>query len=207
MRKRAYAVSRSMTWAQTAKLYLATFDDAQKDGHHTTAANDSPHHPGLISDGGDHRHVQPMMLASSVGWNGVVGNIKDLKKGTSHAEQFQVAPQERRSMPAIKTGHFLSMCDSTGLMQHAVYSVPDRAHGYCVDDNARALLLACALDNAHEPLLPAAQTTRFAAFVQHAWNPDTQQFRNFMSYDRRWLDPGVRRQPRTNALGFRHMRR
>ena len=189
MRKRAYAVSRTMTWAQTAKLYLATFDDAREDGHHTTAANDSPHHPGPSPDGGGHRHVQPILMASRAGQNGVVGNIKEPKSSTSHTEQFQIAPQERRAMPAIKTGHFLSMCDSTGLMQHAVYSVPDRAHGYCVDDNGRALLLACALDQAHEPLLPAAQTTRFAAFVQHAWNPDTQRFRNFMSYDRRWLEP------------------
>ncbi len=48
--------------------------------------------------------------------------------------------------PDMKLGHFLSMCDDTGLFQHAVHSVPDRAHGYCVDDNARALLLACALN-------------------------------------------------------------
>ena len=31
-------------------------------------------------------------------------------------------------------------------------------------------------------------TTRFAAFIQHAWNPDKGRFRNFMSYDRRWLE-------------------
>src|SRR5438046_950440 len=55
--------------------------------------------------------------------------------------------------PAMQTGHFLSMCDDTGLFQHAVHSVPDRAHGYCVDDNARALLLACALNNPGEKRL------------------------------------------------------
>ena len=48
--------------------------------------------------------------------------------------------------PDMQIGHFLSMCDDTGLFQHAVHSVPDRSHGYCVDDNARALLLACALN-------------------------------------------------------------
>ncbi|MDQ0392860.1 glycosyltransferase family 4 protein [Labrys monachus] len=90
--------------------------------------------------------------------------------------------------PAMQTDHFLSMCDDTGLFQHAVHSVPDRSHGYCVDDNARALLVACALNNAGEQSLPEPLTARFAAFVQHAWNPDTARFRNFMSFDRRWLE-------------------
>jgi glycosyltransferase involved in cell wall biosynthesis len=91
-------------------------------------------------------------------------------------------------IPAMQTGHFLSMCDDTGLFQHAVYSVPDRSHGYCVDDNARALLLACALNIPGEQRLSEALTARFAAFVQHAWNPDTARFRNFMGFNRAWLE-------------------
>ena len=91
-------------------------------------------------------------------------------------------------MPDMQLGHFLSMCDDTGLFQHAVHSVPDRAHGYCVDDNARALLLACALNNPGEKRLSEVLTARFAAFVQHAWNPDTQRFRNFMGFNRTWLE-------------------
>jgi glycosyltransferase involved in cell wall biosynthesis len=90
--------------------------------------------------------------------------------------------------PQMQLGHFLSMCDDTGLFQHAVYSVPDRSHGYCVDDNARALLLACVLNMPGEQCLPEVLTGRFAAFVQHAWNPDARRFRNFMSFDRRWLE-------------------
>ena len=90
--------------------------------------------------------------------------------------------------PAMQTGHFLSMCDDTGLFQHAVHSVPDRSHGYCVDDNARALLLACALNEPGEQPLAEVLTARFAAFVQHAWNPDTGRFRNFMGFNRTWLE-------------------
>jgi hypothetical protein len=90
--------------------------------------------------------------------------------------------------PDMQLGHFLSMCDDTGLFQHAVHSVPDRSHGYCVDDNARALLLACALNNPGEQRLSEVLTARFAAFVQHAWNPDTRRFRNFMGFNRAWLE-------------------
>jgi glycosyltransferase involved in cell wall biosynthesis len=93
-----------------------------------------------------------------------------------------------RPLPEVRTEHFQSMCDDTGLLQHAIHSVGDRTHGYCIDDNARALLLACALNVAGERSLPGQMTSRFAAFVQHAWNPDTHRFRNFMSFDRRWLE-------------------
>ena len=65
---------------------------------------------------------------------------------------------------------------------------PDRSHGYCVDDNARALTAGLRTQHAGEQRLPEALTARLAAFVQHAWNPDTRRFRNFMSFDRRWLE-------------------
>ena len=90
--------------------------------------------------------------------------------------------------PDMQIGHFLSMCDDVGLFQHAVHSVPDRSHGYCVDDNARAMLLACALNSPGEQPLSEVLTARFAAFVQHAWNPDTGRFRNFMGFNRTWLE-------------------
>lgn len=79
------------------------------------------------------------------------------------------------------------LTDATGMFQHSVHSVPDRAHGYCVDDNARALILMCT-----HPKLSIVERMRltsiFAAFIQHAWNPDTQRFRNFMGFDRQWLE-------------------
>ncbi len=90
--------------------------------------------------------------------------------------------------PSIQLGHFMAMCDDTGIHQHAVYAVPDRAHGYCVDDNARALLVSSVLHEGGEHRLPEPMAARFAAFVQHAWNPDRRRFRNFLGFDRRWLE-------------------
>jgi hypothetical protein len=103
-------------------------------------------------------------------------------------ERPVVAYSDAKPLPEVRIDHFLSLCDSTGLLQHSVYSVPDRTHGYCIDDNARALLFSTALVRGGETRLPETLTTRFASFIQHAWNPDNGRFRNFMSYDRRWLE-------------------
>jgi hypothetical protein len=91
-------------------------------------------------------------------------------------------------LPVMQIRHLQSLCDDTGLLQHALHCVPDRSHGYCIDDNARALLVACGLNRAGEQPLPDSLTTRFAAFIQHAWNRDRRRFRNFLGYDRRWLE-------------------
>lgn len=100
-----------------------------------------------------------------------------------------VAPaDDAPRLPSLELGHLRVMTDDTGLYQHAIHSVPDRTHGYCVDDNARGLLLASALNLNQPPGLPEAMTATYAAFVQHAFNRDTGRFRNFMSFDRRWLE-------------------
>ena len=99
-----------------------------------------------------------------------------------------VARKRVPNIPELRLGHLLAMCDSTGMLQHALHSVPDRSHGYCVDDNARALMLLNALARTGDTRVSTTLTARLAAFVQHAWNPGTGRFRNFMSYDRRWLE-------------------
>ena len=76
------------------------------------------------------------------------------------------------------------MTDGVGILQHAVYSIPDRNHGYCIDDNARALMVAVRRDDDQS----AALAPTFAAFIQHGWNRDERRFRNFMGYDRLWLE-------------------
>ncbi|MBW8733355.1 MAG: glycosyltransferase family 4 protein [Asticcacaulis sp.] len=83
----------------------------------------------------------------------------------------------------------LRMSDDTGFYQHGKYRLPDRAHGYCTDDNCRALQLL-----ARQSLLGrlSPELSRmayvYAGFVAHAWTG--QGFRNFMSFDRKWLDDG-----------------
>jgi glycosyltransferase involved in cell wall biosynthesis len=79
------------------------------------------------------------------------------------------------------------MSDATGMLQHGIYSVPDRRHGYCIDDNARALMLMSAIDDLDADVRDR-WTTVYASFVQYAWNPDNRRFRNFMNFDRTWCE-------------------
>ncbi|WP_010218761.1 glycosyltransferase family 4 protein [Sphingomonas sp. PAMC 26621] len=79
------------------------------------------------------------------------------------------------------------MSDSTGMLQHSIYSVPDRRHGYCIDDNARALMLVSQMPGMDEVQRDKWMTI-YASFVQYAWNPDERRFRNFMNFDRTWCE-------------------
>ena len=82
---------------------------------------------------------------------------------------------------------FDALCDGTGILQHGCHIVPDRNHGYCLDDNARALMLVnrVAWDS---PADAYRRASTFASFVQHSWNSDQHVFRNFMNFDRTWCE-------------------
>jgi len=98
---------------------------------------------------------------------------------------------ESMDLPEVRLDHVAQMTDSTGIFQHAIYHFPRFEDGYCVDDNARALILCCLLDDLRDGSKDAEVSSlskRYAAFIQHAYNPDTQRFRNFMSFDRKWLE-------------------
>jgi len=79
------------------------------------------------------------------------------------------------------------MSDSTGMLQHSIYSVPDRRHGYCIDDNARALMLVSRMKDLGEEAADKWMTI-YASFIQYAWNPEARRFRNFMNFDRTWCE-------------------
>jgi glycosyltransferase involved in cell wall biosynthesis len=153
---------------------------------------------GLLTDDARRQRMREQAYASSrsMTWERTAERYLSLfeKVVARDESRMRLPPSEIVALPPsptpppIQLGHFLSMCDDTGLLQHAVHSVPDRGHGYCVDDNARALLVACALNTLGEERMPEALTARLAAFVQHAWNPDSGRFRNFMSFDRHWLE-------------------
>src|SRR5438045_4990600 len=97
--------------------------------------------------------------------------------------------QQPRELPELKLDHLSRMTDSTGLFQHAIFTVPNFSEGYCTDDNARAFILAVLLDEMEEePERIRTMATTYAAFLHHAFDPKTKRFHNHLSFDRRLLD-------------------
>jgi glycosyltransferase involved in cell wall biosynthesis len=97
--------------------------------------------------------------------------------------------QGEQRLPQINLKHLRSMTDDTGVLQHAKFTIPDRAHGYCVDDNARALIVATRAHDLDKTDSSVADlSTIYLSFLDDAFNPDAGRFRNFMSYERRWLE-------------------
>lgn len=97
----------------------------------------------------------------------------------------------RYELPSVNLRHLHRMTDGTGLLQHATSSVPNYREGYCLDDNARALVLMMHLQECGELVASELDdlTSRYFAFLLHAFNPKTGRFRNFMSHEgRRWLE-------------------
>ena len=106
--------------------------------------------------------------------------------------------EQVKEAPVLKLDHIERLTDGTGILQHAVFSVPNYDEGYTTDDNARALIVAVQLeevqssprDEAERLALTRVQELghRYLAFLWHAFNPSEKRFRNFMSYDRSWLE-------------------
>jgi glycosyltransferase involved in cell wall biosynthesis len=107
-------------------------------------------------------------------------------RATFHLKTLNETPSE---LPQPKFDHLKRLTDDVGILQHAKFIVPERSHGYCTDDNARALigvLMAQELTSDGQELRDLA--CRYLSFLSHALNGESGYFRNFMGYDRRWLE-------------------
>ena len=108
--------------------------------------------------------------------------------------QFSARLTEKRlgKLPELKLNHLNRMTDDTGMLQHAIFTVPNRREGYTTDDNARALILAVLLEHmdkdraGEERMASAKPPCLYLSFLEHAFNPETGRFNNFLGYDRRW---------------------
>ena len=94
-------------------------------------------------------------------------------------------------LPAVNSDHMSRLTDGTGILQHAIFSVPNSAEGYTTDDNARALIVSTLMEASRGDLdeqFNLSHSTRYLAFLWLAFNTKTGRFRNFLGYDRRWLE-------------------
>ncbi len=98
-------------------------------------------------------------------------------------------------LPELKLSHFTRMTDDTGMLQHSIFTIPNRREGYTTDDNARALIFSVLLEHTDKGQLEKADSASadsaalYLSFLEHAFNPAKGRFKNFLRYDRRWNEP------------------
>ena len=113
---------------------------------------------------------------------------RSLQPKATHPDDLVVIPAETEDrLPGLNTSHLLTMTDDTGMLQHAIFSVPNSREGYTTDDNARALIVSTRLEKVNESR-NLNLSRRYLAFLWLAFNSDLGRFRNFLGYDRNWLE-------------------
>jgi glycosyltransferase involved in cell wall biosynthesis len=158
MRKRAYLFARGMIWKRVAQGYMESFSRVRSD-----------------------RMETPRVQFSA-----------------------RMTQNTLNQLPELKLNHVNALTDDTGMLQHAIFTIPNRAEGYTTDDNARALIFTVLLDQLdidHPRLDQAGMNVaervessnpdwafRYLAFLEHAFNSDKKRFRNFLSYNHRWME-------------------
>jgi glycosyltransferase involved in cell wall biosynthesis len=121
--------------------------------------------------------------------------VRSDRMETPHVQFSARATQKSLSqLPELKLNHVNALTDDTGMLQHAIFTIPNRAEGYTTDDNARALIFTVLLDQLGKDQLAKGESAnpdwpfRYLAFLEHAFNPEKKRFRNFLGYDHRWTE-------------------
>lgn len=128
-------------------------------------------------------------------WPEVAGRYYDIfqkaaAEYTINTTSLMKSPKYRHmpSLPEVNLSHLRNITDTTGILQHSVFSIPNRNEGYCIDDNCRALLVIILNKYLFRDPLADQLLYTYLSFIHYAYNSETGLFRNFMSYDRKWLD-------------------
>lgn len=98
------------------------------------------------------------------------------------------APADTPTLPRARDSHLRTLTDDVGIIQHADGIIPVRESGYCVDDVARLAIVAVGLGRTTGSERYTRMLARSLGFLRHAWDPAVPGMRNFLAYDRRWLD-------------------
>lgn len=138
------------------------------------------------------------LLGREMTWNKVAqqyGNLfEEARQKRPSVLQRKVATrsldEQPPILPEIKLDHLIRMTDFIGIFQHANHNVPNFAEGYCTDDNSRALILTVLLENLGtiNSLKLYDLASRFLGFVRYAWDEKAARFRNFLTFQRKWIE-------------------
>lgn len=158
MRRRAFNRGREMTWSRIAHRYMECF-------RHSVGE----------------RLLFPRVL-TDIGMDGI------------RIDGINIDGTLVQGLPTFNLAHLFRMTDDTAMLQHSIYTVPNYSEGYTTDDNARALITCVMLEHAqvYTDALEEREIekvgSRYLAFLWHAFNQEAGRFRNFMSYERKWLE-------------------
>ena len=138
--------------------------------------------------------IRAYEFARDMAWDKVAAGYLDVARECTRERETQpkpaavaIAPADAiQELPEPDLRHVRTMTDDTGILQHALYSIPHRRHGYSIDDNARALNAISLYWRLYQDdtVIPLVNT--YLAFLVDAFNSDRKRFRNFLSYERNW---------------------
>src|SRR6202046_4789783 len=140
------------------------------------------------------------MFARDMIWKraaqGYMGSFARVRSDRMESPRMQFSARMTQKslnhLPELRLNHLRRMTDDTGMLQHAIFTMPNRSEGYTTDDNARALTLAVTLNqlDLEQPekyqVASADYSNLYLSFLEHAFNPEKGRFKNFLRYDRRW---------------------
>ena len=119
----------------------------------------------------------------------LAGNIRQSGKVSGAVkEEYKESYKILNELPAVKLDHLLTMSDSTGILQHAKHTIPIFSEGYCTDDNARALFFTTLYFSLYKSNKILVLIKRYLSFLLYAFNQKNGRFRNFMTYERSWME-------------------
>lgn len=208
MRKSAYALGRGMIWSESAKRYMQSFQRAcaERARHprdlfaRQQLAMQADSRSCVAKPEGISRRSAVRQSVALLGTGLALAEVARMPSVQASGPVVLAAPTETpvavaqvdAATPALRLEHLKALSDSTGMFQHAVFNVPNFAEGYTTDDNARAFILTTLLGELselqHRPIETGSLGSTYLAFLWHAFNPTTCRFRNFMSFERRWLE-------------------
>lgn len=99
----------------------------------------------------------------------------------------QVPVIDLRLLPPFSLTHVRRLTDDTGIIQHAKFGIPNLKEGYCLDDNARALLMVLMAYKQKKDVKALELSPIYLSYIHYMQNKNGT-FRNFLSFNRRFLD-------------------
>ncbi|HSH51354.1 MAG TPA: glycosyltransferase family 4 protein, partial [Bacteroidales bacterium] len=90
-------------------------------------------------------------------------------------------------LPEFSLAHINRLTDDTGIIQHAKFGIPNLKEGYCLDDNARALLMVLMTYKQTKNMRALELLPIYLSYIHYMQNTDGT-FRNFLSFSRNFMD-------------------